>query len=75
MGWEVVGVGTGAEVTVTWDCYLKTFDTRVLGGPLHKRQLAREVAKSLTVMASAVMAIEPRRRGSPAQCVRAAPDR
>jgi uncharacterized protein YndB with AHSA1/START domain len=58
--WEVVGVGNGAEVTVTWDCYLKTFDRRVLGGPLRKRQLAREVPKSLTAMASAVMATEPR---------------
>jgi uncharacterized protein YndB with AHSA1/START domain len=58
--WEVVGAGTGAEVTVTWDCYLKTFDRRVVGGPLRKRQLAREVPKSLTAMAGAVMATEPR---------------
>ena len=30
------GAIPGAEVTVTWDCYLKTFDRRVLGGPLRK---------------------------------------
>ena len=39
--WEVVGAGTGAKITVTWDCYLKMFDRRVLGGPLQKRQAAR----------------------------------
>lgn len=39
--WEVVGAGTGAKITVTWGCYLKMFDGRVLGGPLQKRQAAR----------------------------------
>jgi uncharacterized protein YndB with AHSA1/START domain len=62
--WEVVGAGDGAgdgaAVTVTWDCYLKTFDRRVLGGPLRKRQLAREVPQSLTAMADTVTATEPR---------------
>ena len=58
--WKVVAVGNGAEVTVTWDCYLKTFDRRVLAGPMRKRQLAREVPKSLNAMASAVIATEPR---------------
>src|SRR5258707_949151 len=58
--WEVVGAGTGAEVTVTWDCYLKTFDRRVVRGPLRKRQLAREVPKSLAAMTGAVMASDPR---------------
>jgi hypothetical protein len=41
MAWEVVGAGTGAKITVTWDCYLKMLDRRVLGGPLQKRQAAR----------------------------------
>ena len=58
--WEVVGTGTGAEVTVTWDCYLKTVDRRFFGGPIRKRQLAREVPRSLAAMASAVTAAEPR---------------
>ncbi len=39
--WEVVGAGIGAKITVTWDCYLKMLDRRVLGGPLQKRQAAR----------------------------------
>jgi uncharacterized protein YndB with AHSA1/START domain len=55
--WEVAAAGNGAEVTVTWDCYLKTFDRRVLGGPMRKRMLAREVPNSLTAMASAVIAV------------------
>ena len=59
--WEVADTGTGAEVTVTWDCYLKTFDRRVLGGPVRKRQLAREVPMSLAAIGSAVRA----RAGSP----------
>ena len=39
--WEVVGAGHGTKITVTWDCYLKMLDRRVLGGPLQKRQAAR----------------------------------
>ena len=39
--WAVAGAGQGAEVTVTWDAYLKTPDRRFLAGPLRKRQLAR----------------------------------
>ena len=45
---------------MTWDCYLKTFDRRVLGGPLRKRQLAREVPQSLIAMADTVTATKPR---------------
>jgi hypothetical protein len=60
VGARLFGTGTGAEVTVTWDCYLKTLDRRILAGPLRKRQLAREVPKSLTAMASVVMATEPK---------------
>ena len=58
--WEVVGASDGADVTVTWDCYLETLDRRLLAGPLRKRQLAREVVKSLVAMANAVTATESR---------------
>ncbi len=54
--WHVATAGSGAEATVTWDCYLKTLDRRFLAGPLRKRQLAREVRQSLNAMASAVTA-------------------
>jgi hypothetical protein len=54
--WEVAGAVSGTDVTVTWDCYLKTFDRRVFAGPLRKRMLAREVSTSLRAMASAVTA-------------------
>jgi uncharacterized protein YndB with AHSA1/START domain len=56
--WTVAGAGDRAEVTVTWDCYLETFDRRILAGPLRKRQLAREVPNSITAMANAVKAAE-----------------
>ena len=58
--WEVTGTGGGAGVMVTWDVYLKTADRKFFGGPLRRRQLAREVPNSLAAMASAVMAAEPR---------------
>ena len=54
--WEIAGAGAGAEVTVTWDCYLKTFDRRILGGPVRKHQLAREVPRSLAAIGSAIKA-------------------
>jgi uncharacterized protein YndB with AHSA1/START domain len=57
--WEVVPVGDAAEVTVTWHVHLKTLDRKVFGGPMRKRQLAREVPKSLTAMVSAVAASAP----------------
>ncbi|HET7014492.1 MAG TPA: SRPBCC family protein [Streptosporangiaceae bacterium] len=52
--WQVTGAGAGAELTVSWDCYLKTFDRRVLGGPVRKRQLSREVPSSLAAIGRAV---------------------
>jgi uncharacterized protein YndB with AHSA1/START domain len=58
--WEVVDGGGGADVTVTWDVYLKTADRRFLAGPLRKRMLAREVPRSLTAMVSAVRAASAR---------------
>jgi hypothetical protein len=54
------GSGTGTGVTVTWDVYLKTADRKFFAGPIRKRQLAREVPRSLAAMASALMAAEPR---------------
>jgi uncharacterized protein YndB with AHSA1/START domain len=58
--WEVTGAASGAQVTVRWDVYLKTVDRKFFGGPIRKRQLAREVPNSLAAMAEAVMATEPR---------------
>jgi uncharacterized protein YndB with AHSA1/START domain len=45
--WQMVLGGDGTEVTVTWDVFLRTFDRRVLAGPLRKHQLCKEVAASL----------------------------
>jgi hypothetical protein len=49
--WELVGGHDATEITVSWDVYLKTFDRRVLAGPLRKRQLRKEVATSLAALA------------------------
>jgi len=54
--WVVTVAGGGAQVTVTWDVYLKTADRRFFAGPLRKRQLAREVPNSLAALAGAVTA-------------------
>ncbi len=56
--WEVVGADGSADVTVTWDCYLKTLDRRILAGPLRKRQLARRSAAVASAMANAVTTAE-----------------
>ena len=58
--WKVDGTGDGTEVTVTWDVYLKTLDRRVLAGPLRRRQLEREVAKSLRAITSEAVATRPK---------------
>ena len=52
--WAIARSGAGAGVTVTWRVHLKTFDRRFLGGPIRKRQLAREVPRSLAELASAI---------------------
>jgi uncharacterized protein YndB with AHSA1/START domain len=54
--WQVEPADDGARVTVSWDCYLRTADRRLLAGPMRKRQLAREVPGSLTAMAKALLA-------------------
>ena len=58
--WEVTGAASGAEVTVSWDVYLKTVDRKFFGGPIRKRQLAREVPNSLAAMAALMMTTQPR---------------
>lgn len=54
--WSVVPSDGGADVTVTWDCTLNTADRRWLGGPIRKRQLAREVPASLAALAARIRA-------------------
>ena len=55
--WLVVGAENYAEVSVSWDVYLKTLDRRILAGPLRKRQLEREVSTSLVAMSNTVTAV------------------
>ena len=45
--WEVVPIDSVAQVTVSWDVYLKTLDRKFLAGPIRQRQLRKEVAGSL----------------------------
>jgi uncharacterized protein YndB with AHSA1/START domain len=52
--WEVLGERGGSVITVSWDVYLKTFDRRVLAGPLRKSQLRKEVTASLALLAARV---------------------
>jgi uncharacterized protein YndB with AHSA1/START domain len=54
--WELAESGGGTEITVTWHVHLKTADRKYLAGPIRKRQLAREVPKSLNALATAVHA-------------------
>jgi hypothetical protein len=52
--WAIADSGAGAHVTVTWRVHLKTLDRRFFAGPIRKRQLAREVPRSLAALASAI---------------------
>jgi uncharacterized protein YndB with AHSA1/START domain len=54
--WDIAERADGADVTVRWDVYLKTADRRFLAGPIRKRQLAREVPRSLSALASELAA-------------------
>ena len=54
--WEVEPDDGGAIVTVRRDVYLETLDRRLFGGPLRRRQLAREVPSSLRALASVLAA-------------------
>jgi uncharacterized protein YndB with AHSA1/START domain len=51
--WAVVVAGDSAEISVSWDVYLKTLDRRVLAGPLRRRMLEREVSNSLIALTAA----------------------
>jgi hypothetical protein len=48
--WEVVPFDSVAQVTVSWDVYLKTLDRKLLAGPIRQRQLRKEVAGSLVAL-------------------------
>jgi hypothetical protein len=48
--WEVVPLDSIAQVTVSWDVYLKTLDRKLLAGPIRQRQLRKEVAASLLAL-------------------------
>jgi uncharacterized protein YndB with AHSA1/START domain len=52
--WTATPTGDGCEVTVEWTCHLETLDRRFLAGPMRKRQLAREVPRSLEALARTV---------------------
>jgi uncharacterized protein YndB with AHSA1/START domain len=45
--WNVKGCNDGSTVVVHWNVFLKTADRRLLGGPIPRRQLRREVPTSL----------------------------
>ena len=48
--WEVVPLDSMAQVSVSWDVYLKTLDRKLLAGPIRRRQLRKEVAESLKAL-------------------------
>jgi Polyketide cyclase / dehydrase and lipid transport len=48
--WEVVPLESTAQVSVSWDVYLKTLDRKWLAGPIRQRQLRKEVAESLRAL-------------------------
>ena len=48
--WEVVPLDSMAQVSVSWDVYLKTLDRKLLAGPIRRRQLRKEVAESLRAL-------------------------
>jgi hypothetical protein len=39
-----------AQVSVSWDVYLKTLDRKWLAGPIRRWQLRKEVAESLRAL-------------------------
>jgi uncharacterized protein YndB with AHSA1/START domain len=52
--WEVVPLHSVAQVSVSWDVYLKTLDRQLLAGPIRQRQLRKEVAESLRALDRAI---------------------
>jgi uncharacterized protein YndB with AHSA1/START domain len=55
--WEVVQLDSLAQVTVSWDVYLKTLDRKLLAGPIRQRQLRKEVAASLVALDQATRSL------------------
>jgi uncharacterized protein YndB with AHSA1/START domain len=55
--WEVVPLDSLAQVTVSWDVYLKTLDRKLLAGPIRQRQLRKEVAASLLALDQATRSL------------------
>jgi uncharacterized protein YndB with AHSA1/START domain len=53
--WEVVPFDSGAQVTVSWDVYLKTLDRKLVAGPIRQRQLRKEIAASLLALDKATL--------------------
>jgi Polyketide cyclase / dehydrase and lipid transport len=53
--WDVAPGESGTTVSVKWDVYLKTWDRRLLGGPIRSRQLRKEVAASLSSIGRTVV--------------------
>ena len=47
---EVVPFDSAAQVTVSWDVYLKTLDCKLPAGPIRQRQLRKERAVSLRAL-------------------------
>jgi uncharacterized protein YndB with AHSA1/START domain len=79
--WALTPTSSGVRVAVRWDVYLKTLDRRLLGGPIRKGQLRKEVAASLRALAEGARPIPPMagstqstvgargiRAGSPVNC-------
>jgi uncharacterized protein YndB with AHSA1/START domain len=54
--WEVTSEDAGATVSVSWEVYLKTWDRKLLAGPIRSRQLRKEVAASLKAIGRAAAA-------------------
>jgi hypothetical protein len=52
--WTVMPAGSAVDLGVRWDVFLRTWDRRVLGGPVRRRQLRREVTGSLRALAALV---------------------
>lgn len=57
--WHVTGSDGGSTVSVSWNIFLKTVDRRYFAGPLRKRQLAREVPRSLAQLGESLASVRP----------------
>jgi uncharacterized protein YndB with AHSA1/START domain len=52
--WKLTPTSAGVQVSVHWDVYLKSLDRRLFAGPIRRRQLRKEVAASLVMLAALV---------------------